>query len=234
MSACPPIIADIARDCIQFDPSLRPTANDIAERLARWHFREMDLNRDEDGNTLLHQAVKSRDEKKLDELLESDDVPVMINAVNHAGETALQLAEDSAAFFEKLLRYKKVPLDSASPSRLPECSHNINVNARDGRQRTPLHIASKKNYHEAVPVLFERSEIDVNARDDEQRTPLHLASYWNAHEVVALLLERSDVDVTALDSDGKTSLDLALERDAAECTELLGAALRLPVAASSG
>ena len=92
MAAFPPIIADIVRDCLQFDPASRPTANDIAERLAQWKFREMDLNRDERGNTLLHQAVKSDDEKRVDELLKSD-IPAMVNAVNLDGKTALELAE---------------------------------------------------------------------------------------------------------------------------------------------
>ena len=64
MASFPLIIADIARDCLQLDPASRPTATDIAERLVRWKFRAVDLNRDENGNTLLHRAVESCDEKK--------------------------------------------------------------------------------------------------------------------------------------------------------------------------
>ena len=183
----------------------------------------MDLNRDPMENTLLHLAVEDGDEKKVDEILDSD-TPAMVNAVNRDRQTPLHCAKGTF-ILEKLLSYRKKLFGHDEPSRLPECFHNINANAGSWSGLTRLHIASVHNDHEVAAVLLKSNDVDVNARDNELKTPLHTAAMKNAHEVAALLLERSDVDVNAQANApaklGQTPLHYASRANAHEVAALL-------------
>ncbi len=52
--------------------------------------------------------------------------------------------------------------------------HGANVNIKDGKGRTPLHIAAVMAYMEGIQALI-KNGADVNAVDDEGNTPLMLA-----------------------------------------------------------
>jgi ankyrin repeat protein len=64
----------------------------------------------------------------------------------------------------------------------------VNVNVRNSRGQTPLHIAAQNGQLDVVRLLLASQQIDVNARDQQGSTPLHLASEKGHVEVVQLLV----------------------------------------------
>lgn len=63
-----------------------------------------------------------------------------------------------------------------------------NVNARNNKQRTPLHFACEMGNLELINLLIQH-KADVNAQDDQRCTPLHLAVIYDRYEAAKLLLE---------------------------------------------
>ncbi|KAK7495362.1 hypothetical protein BaRGS_00013301 [Batillaria attramentaria] len=86
-------------------------------------------------------------------------------------------------------------------------SVNCNVNARDGRKRTPLHVASSSGNAAILKLLLE-AKANVEARDRVGRTPLHLASQTDEVSVVKQLLE-AGADIDATEDNGRTPPQLA-------------------------
>ena len=82
-------------------------------------------------------------------------------------------------------------------------------NARDSDGNTPLHLASKNGYVEAVEILLDCG-VDVNARNNYNTIPLHLASQGGHLKVVQMLLDRY-ADVNACNKSYKTPLHYVLQ-----------------------
>ena len=80
------------------------------------------------------------------------------------------------------------------------------VNARDERYLTPLHLASFVGSDDTVRILIEHGA-DVNTRDESHRTPLHVASSQGHDDVVQLLIELG-ADVHARDQNESTNLHM--------------------------
>ena len=83
-------------------------------------------------------------------------------------------------------------------------NNNVEVNARDIKKRTPLHIASKHGIIERIRVLSEH-RADANARDILHRTPLHLATKMK-HFKCAVQLLQLGADADSKDIERKTAL----------------------------
>ena len=104
------------------------------------------------------------------------------------------------------------------------------LNARDKRERTPLHKAAGRGHPEAVAALLDAGA-RPNAGDEDGRTPLHEAASWGHPEAVAALLD-AGADPNARDKDGRTPLDEAASEDHPEVVAaLLEAGERSPTAA---
>ena len=94
--------------------------------------------------------------------------------------------------------------------------YGANVNARDGRNLTPLHLAAKRANERTIACLLEHGAI-VDARDDMGRTPLILAAKYdhksNCEVLIAAGADVEDVDFVK----GWTALHYAVRQPSARC-----------------
>jgi ankyrin repeat protein len=89
------------------------------------------------------------------------------------------------------------------------------VNAKDYRVRTPLHLAAASGRNESAKLLIDKGA-DVNAKSDEGWTPL----YFAPTKEIAVLLLANGADVNAKEN-GYTPLDVATLRNRTETADLL-------------
>jgi hypothetical protein len=102
------------------------------------------------------------------------------------------------------------PIPEQSDDSLPRCSAQerivqfllscgANVNIRNARGQTPLHIAAQQGHVGIVRLLLSSKHIDVNAQDRCRATPLYLASENGHVMVVKLLVEHNaQLDIRAV------------------------------------
>lgn len=86
----------------------------------------------------------------------------------------------------------------------------VNVNARDERGRTPLHLACSKSNVETVQCLIEACGADVFAKDKDGRTTLHHAAscpFVDLLEKCRILVLDKGVDMS-MDNEGRTALHI--------------------------
>ena len=110
----------------------------------------------------------------------------------------------------------------------------VDVNAKDYKDRTPLHWAAIRGYKDVAELLIDKGA-DVNAKDifpeeddpHDDRTPLHWAAI-EGHTDVAKLLIDNGADVNAKDTpfyslteNGRTPLHEAAENGHSEIEDLL-------------
>jgi ankyrin repeat protein len=76
----------------------------------------------------------------------------------------------------------------------------------DGFGATALHIAAQRGATEAARLLIGRSDVKLNRKDHLGRTPLSLAAFHGHLGVVEALLARPDVDVNLVDRDRQSPL----------------------------
>ncbi|KAK1993166.1 ankyrin [Colletotrichum falcatum] len=83
---------------------------------------------------------------------------------------------------------------------------HVDINARDYRERTPLHRIAGRGQRDCVKVLLRHVGVTVDARDVEGKTPLHLASYKGYYETAKLLLQDGKADINSRNIDQQTAL----------------------------
>jgi ankyrin repeat protein len=95
-----------------------------------------------------------------------------------------------------------------------------NVEDKDTKGLTPLHIAANEGHIEIVKYLFEKYPANVEQKDQEYGwTPLHNAS-GNGHiDVIKYLLENCHANIEAKSNDGMTPLHIASENGKIEVLE---------------
>ena len=93
------------------------------------------------------------------------------------------------------------------------------VNTKDKRGITPLHISVHKNQVGCIDILLENGG-DVAAADKFGWTPLHFAAYKNRLTLCETLIE-TKADVNVKDKLGNSPLAIALARGFASCASLL-------------
>lgn len=112
---------------------------------------------------------------------------------------------------DKTLKQNKIPkIHQATQDGLIEkvrrmVEQGTDVNTRDDYGRTPLHIASAKNYNLDMQELFALGA-DINAQDNQGRTPLMYAAADGKKDAAILLVSRR-ADVNIQDVDGMRALD---------------------------
>ena len=84
-----------------------------------------------------------------------------------------------------------------------------NVEAKDEKGRTPLHIACEKGNIDVAEYLINQCSCDKEARENKQRTPLFSACLEGHIGIVKLLTSKFRCKVDARDVNGRTPLHVA-------------------------
>ena len=84
-----------------------------------------------------------------------------------------------------------------------------NVEVRDDKGRTPLHIACAGGHNDIVEYLINQCGCDKEARDDGQLTPLFVACLEDQVSTIELLTSKFRCKVDARDDHGRTPLHVA-------------------------
>ena len=120
---------------------------------------------------------------------------IKINAVNQLGRTALHLA----AYFG---HYEVVQLLLAQ--------NNIDVNLKDNKHDTALHIAARSSDHsKCIEILLNHKDVKINETSNFSKTALHYAAQHVFVQSTKLLLAHKDINVNLRDARGNTPLHLA-------------------------
>ena len=196
---------------------------------------------DESGFTPLHHATFCQRAKLVDFLLAHGASP---DAPNRKGTTPLHAAASygGLAFFEAKYGdtdsssnglsdysntesdYLRNDGDKAIFSAL--LKHSSRPDMPDRKGNTPLHLAAKTGFHEAVcQLLAVPVQHDIANRDGD--TPLHLAAGWGRGANVRILLKHG-CQPDCKNNDGETPLHLAISSRRPEAVqEMLAAPLEL-------
>ncbi len=176
---------------------------------------------DADGNTPLHPAARSTD-PGVAALLR--DAGALLDALNHEGASPLGVACSAGNW--RLARFllergAQTEPDGGRPALLLAASaedddpvgvqlllrHKAKVNARDGLQRTALHMAAAAGHCEICTALL-AAGAEANATDANGRTPIHDAASAGAVPVLDVVL-KAGADAQLTDAHGATALHLA-------------------------
>lgn len=99
---------------------------------------------------------------------------------------------------------------------------NTNLNFKNIKSQTLLHVAVLSNYSKMVEKLLESSSIDPNLQNNYGETPLHLATQKKYISIIRKLLKNKTINPNLEDGNGRTPLHLAvIDNSVAVVQELL-------------
>ena len=155
------------------------------------------------GYTPLHYAVENNQTENVQLLISKN---ADINARNNSGQNPLDIAveRNHKDILELLVANGAEPSsiftavcigDLASVKVFLE--EGVNVNAKDPRSRTALHIAARKGYREVVELLLEHGA-DVNAGAGYNNETVAEFAIWGNHSEIVELLVSNGADISPL------------------------------------
>jgi len=149
--------------------------------------------RDSQGRGALHLAVIYEHDDLLAFLLNHPDTKLSINWGDNFGNTALHYG---------------MMCDHAKIVKMLLTRPNLDVNARNSRQQTPLLVGLVENDLSDVKcTLMEDNRIDLNAVDYSGKSALHIAVRSLNTPVVKVLAPRRDVNIAIMDYELRTPLE---------------------------
>jgi len=188
------------------------------------HVREVFLEKDIFGNTMLHNLAERNAPEYLDKI---SSVGINLDVYNDDGYTALHLAASSGRVKNvKVLLKNGVDIFITRENKKNNAAHMAaergfndvlsalldkapSLSATRGHNgSSPLHVAAWDGYLDTVRFLVEKSPAELNLQDDYQYTPLHYAVDRGYVEIVKFLLEQG-ADPGLKSNQGHTALSLA-------------------------
>lgn len=185
-------------------------------------------------NSLLRSAVLRRNSYFVSALIDSGadvnnrdsvGVSVMSLAVRSGNMDVVRVLIESGCVFDNLI--DRFLHDAAEMDRvdlmevLCLCYLDLDVNAKDLYNRTPLHVAAVHGYVEVIRFLVSVGG-DPETIDSNGWTPLHHAAFeCHSTEAVELLLSSSTYCKYAVNKQGKTAFALAVEKDHSHLYDML-------------
>jgi cytohesin len=179
----------------------------------------------ESGVTLLYLAARDGDEGVVRQLLERG-APVKVATGGGLTPLAIAIGNNHLGVVKALLDggaaggdFRQTAAHEAARAGYPQSAEVLGLvldkgadpNARDGQNRTPLHVLLEGFGTAALVRLLLKNGADVDARDGDGKTgatPLHVAALRGHEEAVRVLLA-ARADVKAVDAQGHTALYLA-------------------------
>ncbi|CAB0037873.1 unnamed protein product [Trichogramma brassicae] len=184
---------------------------------------------DENGSTVLHLLCDERANDNRDlvqmvlELSHDEYRPVDINILDKYGESPLRYA---------LSHGHTRAAEKSADAELTEtffeiCGEQLQVNSRNQKGQTALHLALQYGNKQAIESLLTRSA-DPNATDENGSTPLHVVCEYSEddYDLMQMLFELSNdeykpLQVNLQDNLGNTPLHTALYSDRKNFAQLL-------------
>ncbi|WP_407428861.1 ankyrin repeat domain-containing protein [Treponema sp.] len=178
--------------------------------------------RSEDGESIVHYFVKTRDEKAINRCIQ---VGVPLSVKDNSGKIPLALAFETAENAASVRIAAKLILAGSDLVRGDFAyfedavrTHNMIIRFYDGQ--TPLHIATIDGHTGIVDyILNDKTSVRtvdiLAAQDISGATPLHEAVRYGRVDIAHLLLTNG-ANINALDSLGKTPMLLIMPVEAQE------------------
>ncbi|CAK9258269.1 unnamed protein product [Sphagnum jensenii] len=168
-----------------------------------------------DGNRPLHLAIEEGHVEVVKELLERARTKLNLYVTSYDYNTPLHLAaeagQDEIVAMLLALDDTKQTTESDSTEMNNDPKRDLNLNATNKEQNTPLHLACKEGHDEVVQVMLKRfKELALDAINIRGNTPLHLAAInGHVHIVNKLLKPEAEVDLNGRNKKGQTALHFA-------------------------
>jgi len=169
----------------------------------KWVGEEFDVNlKDKQSYTPLMSAIVNGHTGVVKQLFERNDLGkernhnLSLRAGRHS-MTALHLACDQKEEMEEVVALL--------------CRYKAQVNLKDNRGRSPLHIASEHGHIMIVKMLL-KYNANAASQDNKGETALHVAAKNGHINILSILLRKGGAEVHTENLDGKTALHHAFDR----------------------
>lgn len=189
------------------------------------------------GNTLLHWALLSGNDKLAERLLKKGADASISNSTHHSSfyiaaqkgkgkimDLMMETCPEKIDIYSD--RHNWTALHTAVREGWKEATrfllrNHVDINARSALGKTPLHLAASK-YHTGMLQELLKANPDLNAQDMQGNTPLHEAALADtvSFKTIKMLLAKG-ADPSIRNKDGLTPLQLAVQRRRMKMAELL-------------
>ena len=138
-----------------------------------------------------------------------------------------ELSESSVSNAEEMLTFDEYYLECARFGELKdlkeamkEADKSFDVNIKDFRGNTALHMACANGHIEMVKYLINTLHVDINIKNSSNNTPLGWAALNGQKEIVKILLA-NNADYENKNSQGKTPSEIAYDTGNFEISEMI-------------
>lgn len=190
-------LATLISLCWADDPSLRPSFEKIFKLFSR-HVVAFPSCHPRGVDALLRMISESDENEQLKEGFNSEQISSVLEIRDKYKKEKYEVPER----ISQLVRGGEISEISKMIVAIP----TYNINTKDSKGYTPLHIAAILPSIPILTFLLDIKTINPNVQDDKGRTPAMLAIKVHALDVLIMLIEHSKTDVNLKDHSGHTIL----------------------------